>query len=153
MNRLIPIFLLTVCCLMGSCTNESKHFIKDAKLRAEVKQDFLKKMQAIKHDIPVPEELSTEKQEAFQFLYAYMPIGDIADYDTSFYIHNIDLAFLARETMPWGKQVPDEIFRHFVLPIRVNNENMDESRNYIYHELQDRVKNLSMYDAVLEVNQ
>ncbi len=152
MNRLIPIFLLTVCCLMGSCTNESKHFIKDAKLRAEVKQDFLKKMQAIKHDIPVPEELSTEKQEAFQFLYAYMPIGDIADYDTSFYIHNIDLAFLARETMPWGKQVPDEIFRHFVLPIRVNNENMDESRNYIYHELQDRVKNLSMYDAVLEVN-
>ena len=54
--------------------------------------------------------------------------------------------------MPWGKVVPEREFRHFVLPIRVNNENLDDSRKVFYEELKDRVKNLSLYDAVLEVN-
>lgn len=54
--------------------------------------------------------------------------------------------------MPWGKEIPDDVFRHFVLPIRVNNENLDDSRRVFYNELKDRVKNLSLHDAVLEVN-
>jgi hypothetical protein len=54
--------------------------------------------------------------------------------------------------MPWGKEIPEMIFRHFVLPVRVNNENLDESRMLFYEELKDRVKGLSLYDAVLEVN-
>lgn len=53
---------------------------------------------------------------------------------------------------PWGDQIPDELFRHFVLPIRVNNENLDDSRRVFYGELKDRVKHLSMKDAILEVN-
>ena len=35
-------------------------------------------------------------------------------------------------------------FLHFVLPVRVNNENMDESRMVFYAELKDHVKNLPM---------
>ena len=54
--------------------------------------------------------------------------------------------------MPWGDSIPDDIYRHFVLPIRINNENIDSSRVVFYEELKDRVKGLSMYDAVLEVN-
>ena len=54
--------------------------------------------------------------------------------------------------MPWGDSIPEDIFRHFVLPIRVNNENLDESRMVFFDELKDRVKGLSLYDAVLEVN-
>ena len=54
--------------------------------------------------------------------------------------------------MPWGKEIPDEVFRHFVLPIRVNNENLDDSRRVFYDELKDRVKGLPMKDAILEVN-
>ena len=30
------------------------------------------------------------------------------------------------------------MFRHFVLPIRVNNENLDDSRRVFYDELKDR---------------
>ena len=41
---------------------------------------------------------------------------------------------------------------HFVLPIRVNNEDLDDSRKVFYEELKERVKGLSLYDAVLEVN-
>ena len=51
-----------------------------------------------------------------------------------------------------GDSIPEDIFRHFVLPIRVNNENLDESRMVFFDELKDRVKGMSLYDAVLEVN-
>ncbi len=36
--------------------------------------------------------------------------------------------------------------------MRVNNENLDDSRKVFYEELKDRVKGFSLYDAVLEVN-
>ena len=43
--------------------------------------------------------------------------------------------------MPWGKKwFPEREFRHFVLPIRVNNENLDDSRKVFYEELKDRVE-------------
>ena len=54
--------------------------------------------------------------------------------------------------MSWGKNVPELLFRHFVLPIRVNNEPLDASRAYFYKELKERIKNLSMHDAILEIN-
>ena len=85
-------------------------------------------------------------------MYAYMPIGDITDYNGDFYLKNIRSSFQARNEMPWGDSIPEDIFRHFVLPVRVNNENLDESRMVFFDELKDRVKGLSLYDAVLEVN-
>ena len=97
-------------------------------------------------------ELSVEQRQALQFLYAYMPLPDVADYSGQFHLMNVDYALKARAEMPWGAIVPDREFLHFVLPVRVNNENLDESRRVFYEELKERVKNLSMYDAVLEVN-
>lgn len=92
------------------------------------------------------------QEQAMDFLYKYMPLPDKVDYDTAFYKRNVETSFLAREEMPWGKSVPEREFLHFVLPVRVNNENMDESRMVFYAELKDRVKNLSMKEAILEVN-
>ena len=83
------------------------------------------------------------------FLYAYMPIGDITDYSGNYYLENLRLSEQARNEMSWGKNVTDELFRHFVLPIRVNNENLDDSRKVFYGELKERVKGLSMKDAIL----
>ena len=81
-----------------------------------------------------------------------MPLGDITDYSGEYYLENIDYSLKAREEMPWGKTIPEREFRHFVLPVRVNNENLDDSRKVFYEELKDRVKGLSLHDAVLEVN-
>lgn len=92
------------------------------------------------------------QEQALDFLYRYMPLPDKIDYDSAFYQRNVETSFLAREEMPWGKSVPEREFLHFVLPVRVNNENMDESRMVFYAELKDRVKGLSMKDAILEVN-
>ena len=54
--------------------------------------------------------------------------------------------------MPWGKNVPELLFRHFVVPIRVNNEALDNARSVFYNELKDRIKGMSMMDAIIEVN-
>lgn len=95
---------------------------------------------------------SQKEHKALRFLYASMPACDVVDYSEDYYLNNIKASFSAREEMPWGKSVPEREFNHFVLPIRVNNENLDDFRIVYYEELRDRVKALSMYDAVLEVN-
>ena len=96
--------------------------------------------------------LSGSKLQAMQFLYAYMPLPDIADYSAEFHLNNVEYALKARAEMPWGKRVPVREFMHFVLPVRVNNENLDNSREVFYKELKERVQDLSMREAVLEVN-
>ena len=149
--------LLTVllCLFALAGCNKQAHFISDDVYRAEVEKDFLEKQQ----ELPIGdlfavfnETMTQEEKEAMMFLYAYMPIGDITDYSGDFYLRNIKSSFKARSEMPWGKQIPEDIFRHYVLPVRINNENLDESRMVFYDELKERVKNLSLHDAVLEVN-
>lgn len=81
-----------------------------------------------------------------------MALPDKTDYSKAFYEENIALALQARREMPWGKTIPEREFKHFVLPVRVNNENLDDSRKVFFAELKDRVKHLSMKDAILEVN-
>ena len=98
------------------------------------------------------ETLSGSRMQAMQFLYAYMPLPDIADYSAEFHLKNVDYALKARAEMPWGKSVPVREFMHFVLPVRVNNENLDNSREVFYKELKERVQDLTMREAVLEVN-
>ena len=95
---------------------------------------------------------SAEETEALKFLYAYMPLADVTDYSTAFFLDNVRASLTARREMPWGNKVPELLFRHFVLPMRVNNENLDSARVVFYRALKDRVRGLSMTDAVLEVN-
>ncbi len=92
------------------------------------------------------------ERQALDFLYKYMPLADSTDYSREFFEANVHQTFVTRDEMPWGKDVPDLIFRHFVLPLRVNNENLDSSRTVFYRELKPRVENLGMKDAILEVN-
>ena len=87
-----------------------------------------------------------------EFPDASKPLGDSVDYSQDYFSQNIKASFTAKKELPWGKRVPEREFKHFVLPVRVNNENLDDFRMVYYEELRDRVKNLTMYDAVLEVN-
>ena len=119
-------------------------FAKDFNARRELVAD--------KGYFDIFETLSGSRLQAMQFLYAYMPLPDIADYRAEFHLQNVDYALKARAEMPWGKQVPVREFMHFVLPVRVNNENMDSSRAVFYNELRERVQDLTMREAVLEVN-
>ncbi len=93
-----------------------------------------------------------EEQEALDFLYAGMPLPDSVDYSREFWEANVRVALKARREMPWGGKVPGREWRHFVLPLRVNNEDLDSFRIAYYDELKERVAGKTMYAAVLEVN-
>ena len=93
-----------------------------------------------------------ELKKALKFLYAYMPLGDIADYDGSLFAEAAKIALSTKHTTDWGPEIPDLLFNHFVLPLRVNNESLDSSRAIMNRELMPRIKGLSMEEAILEVN-
>ena len=96
--------------------------------------------------------VNEQEMEALRFLYAYMPLADVTDYPIEFYLENVRATFEARKQMPWGKNVPELMFKHFVLPLRVNNEALDMSRPVFFKELKERVAGMSMEEAILEVN-
>lgn len=93
-----------------------------------------------------------EEQEALDFLYAGMPLPDSVDYPREFWEANVKVTLRARHEMPWGERVPVREWQHFVLPLRVNNEDLDSFRIVYYDELKERVKDMTMYSAALEVN-
>jgi len=138
-------------------TFAQKHFITDKTYRKTVETkyqslsktispEFFKEVDAAKNLLPAAE------QEAYEFLYAYMPLSDLADYQPSYFVRIVQKTFEIKETMPWGKTVPEAEFRHFVLPVRINNSNLDSSRSFFFSQLKDRVKDMDMLEAALEVN-
>ncbi len=92
------------------------------------------------------------EKKAMDFLYDSMSIADIGDYDEDFYRANVKMSLLAREELSWGKEVPEDLFLHFVLPVRINNEHLDSFRIVWYESLKQRVQGMNMHDAALEVN-
>ena len=151
--------------LLSSC--EVHHFMTDSSYRAKVEADLQKRLEpkrlkarfAVDKDSRCLTEsegfvsdpyLTTEEFEALEFLYAYMPLADLTDYSTGYYLQNVRASFTARNEMGWN--VPEREFRHFVLPIRANNENLDTSRVVFYRELKPRIEGMSMQNAILEVN-
>ena len=135
---------------LSSCNNE-EHFITDKNYRKQVELDYSARTLTQERTeelskIMADENISLEEKEALKFLYAYMPLSDIADYSAEFFLDQVKGAFRTKETFSWGKTVPEDIFRHFVLVYRVNNENLDSARNVFFIELKDRIKDMNMYN-------
>jgi transglutaminase-like putative cysteine protease len=144
--------------ISNACGLTDKHFLRDEQYRGQVHEQFLKRTElAAGRSLQLfsvfdKQDLTIEQREALEFLYAYMPLSDLADYDGEFFLGQVDAAFKARDYFDWGKKIPEDVFRHFVLVYRVNNENLDTARQVFFDELKDRVKGLTMEEAVLEVN-
>ena len=146
--------------LVAACGGRETHFMKDKAYREAVQADFsarLEQTDAVFSPFDKTgtalndgELLSQEEREALEFLYAYMPLADAVDYPASYYLDQVRATFRIRKEMGW--KVPEREFRHFVLPIRVNNENLDTARVAFNREIAPRVKGLSMKEAILEVN-
>ena len=155
-NTILTVSLLA-CLFITACTDRPEdHILSDSKQRTTIKNELKAKQQLLPDgnlfDILKDKEISKKEKEALQFLYAYMPIGDITDYPGTYHLENVRIALRAKEEMPWGASIPELEFNHFVLPARVNNESLDRFRSTYYEELKARVQNLSLADAALEVN-
>lgn len=145
------LILLMLLCFQLS---QASLIFKDNQQRQEVLQTFNERMKQIGpkfFDIKGL-KLTDDELDALHFLYAYMPVADVTDYPTRFYVENIRRTFTTQQAMPWGTKVPQLLFRHFVMPLRVNNENLDDARKVFYDMLKDRIQGMSMQEAILEVN-
>ena len=149
----ILIFALITIILM-SCSGN--HLIHDQKYLLATERAFDQRKHLINRDSAFTrvfnKKLSPERSEALKFLYAYMPLSDQADYDCDFFLNNVDISLRARSEIKWGKKIPEEIFLHYVLPCRVNNENLDSFRIVYYDELKNRIKGKNLMEAALEIN-
>jgi transglutaminase-like putative cysteine protease len=147
--------LIMVLILMPGCN--SKHLINNREYLALTEKSFeyRKKLAANREDALFSvfnRDLTAEQTEALKFLFAYMPLSDLADYSGDFFLANINMSLRARKETSWGKNLPEEIFLHYVLPCRVNNENLDSFRIVYYNEISGRVKGKDILEAALEIN-
>ncbi|MBP9987028.1 MAG: transglutaminase domain-containing protein [Bacteroidales bacterium] len=90
------------------------------------------------------------KTDYVQFLYDSMPLSDSLVHPRSYWEANVAKTLEVRNKMGWD--VPEREFRHFVLPLRVNNENLDDFRTVYADSICARVSGMTMEQAALEIN-
>ncbi|RPI90180.1 MAG: polyhydroxyalkanoate depolymerase, partial [Planctomycetaceae bacterium] len=78
-------------------------------------------------------EASQDERRGMEFLIANMPDADLTSLTADFLLVNSALAWKARRELPWGRDIPDEIFFNHVLPYA----NVDEKRDPWRQELFD----------------
>lgn len=153
MIRQLPILMVAL--LYAGCTTDNQF----ARLheRTIVENDFQDRIRILDGtDNNLLNPLYGNHDSSFEFCYkfilAYSPLSDLADYTGEFHEANTSLAIQSRHETNWGSSVPDELFLHYVLPVRVNNENLDSFRIKYSEELFLRVEGLDARQAALEIN-
>src|SRR5512133_2225825 len=155
MKRLSLLQAIMLMAALVSCSNN--HLIRDRSYRQAVIKDYKNRSErfgerSIDLFSAVESAANLQQREAMQFMLAYMPLSDIAFYEPEFLRANVDAALRTRKEMTWGATVPYEIFLHFVLPQRVNNENLDSFRLVYRDEIYRRISGLDARNAALEIN-
>lgn len=95
---------------------------------------------------------TAEEARYLRFVFATMPLSDFMDYDLSLFLRTVQHALQVRKDFPWCAALPEHLFLTGVLYPRINTEELSDCRGVFYEKLRDRVRNLSLTDAVLEVN-
>ena len=149
------IILALIASILLSCSGN--HLINDSQYLATIEKAFNQRKQlATNRDSALfsvfNQPLSIKQSEALKFLYAFMPLNDLADYNGDFFLSNVDMSLRAKSETSCGKEIPEDVFLHYVLPCRINNENLDSFRIVYYNELIKRVKGKAIGEAALEIN-
>ena len=153
----IACFAMSDASLLAATGGSEDHLINNKEYRSKVESAFREREQ-LAHNRKdklfnvFGSGLSIQQQEALKFLFAYMPLSDLANYNGDFFLANANIALKTRQESPWGKSIPEDIFLHYVLPCRLSNESLDSFRIAYYDEIQRRVKGMDALHAALEIN-
>lgn len=101
-------------------------------------------------DREVEAGLTAEEKEYLAFLYGAMQLPDMTGYSFGYWVDNVRKTLEVRRNAGW--KIPEREFRHFVLPVRVNNEALDDFRMIYADDLCARVKGMTIEEAALEIN-
>lgn len=157
MKGLNWLVLLVFVGIVSSCGSSDFQIYSDLKYAELVDGEFERRKELARNRAEqlfsvMDKELSANEEQGLKFLFAFMPLNDLADYDGEFFLKQVQSSLAARDTFHWGESIPEDEFRHFVLPYRINNENLDTARQVFFDELKDRIKDMDMLEAALEVN-
>lgn len=100
----------------------------------------------------VMDACSEDEAICMQYLYAHMPISDLANYDGELFLKFVKHALKVRAMVPWGQDMDDEVFLNYVLQYRINNENVEFYSEAFFDELFPRINGLDLYKAIISVN-
>jgi hypothetical protein len=88
-----------------------------------------------------------------EFLIANLPACDLAQAQSEVLLEHLAYADTARQELPWGVTVPEDVFYHYVLPPRVSQEPLEAWRRYFFEQLFSVVMECkTMEEAAQEVN-
>jgi hypothetical protein len=151
-EKLLAILIIT---MIAGCSG--KHLINNEEYRNTVDAAFSQRKEVLKDRKEelfrvFDKKLSIQQKEALEFLISFSPLNDLAEFGSDFFLANINIALRSRAETTWGKILPEDIFLHYVLPLRVNNENLDSFRIICYDEILNRVRDKDIREAALEIN-
>ncbi|MBP3953859.1 transglutaminase domain-containing protein [Gemmata sp. G18] len=96
-------------------------------------------------------DVPKDQRKGMAFLVANMPDVDLKVLKAEFLLTNVELAYKARKEMPWGKDVPEEIFLNDVLPYANVDEKRDAWRKEFYELCVPMVKNCKTPTEAVQV--
>jgi len=97
--------------------------------------------------------ISPQEHEALTFLKANMPEGDVHLLKEDFLMENTRLALQAIREVPWGKDIPQDIFLNDVLPYASLNERRDNWRGDFHRRfITIAIKSKNIDQSVLALN-
>jgi poly(3-hydroxybutyrate) depolymerase len=98
-------------------------------------------------------DVPKEQRKGMAFLIENMPAGDLTSLRAEFLLTNVNLAYKARNEMPWGKAVPEDLFLNDVLPYANVDEKRDAWRTEFYELCRPLVKDCKTpTEAVQKLN-
>jgi len=95
-------------------------------------------------------EVPPAQSKAMQFLIAYMPECDARKLKAEFLLNNVAWAYKARETFPWAKEVPEDVFFNDVLPYVSLNERRDDWREDFFNRFSKYVRGAKTQKEALQ---
>ena len=108
-------------------------------------RDILMQLEAMERTQP-------DAAGALRWLYAASPLSDWANYDFGLFRSCAEHGVFLRRESPFARNLPEDIFLHYVLHIRVNEEELCDCRRTFYDLLSPRLQGLSPLEAVIEAN-
>jgi len=84
------------------------------------------------------------------FLIRYMPVEDLTVITEQMFTDNLRCAYEVRATYPWCSEYDEETFLHYVLPMRVSQEPLENWRPYFLENLKPYLSEATNLDDARE---
>ena len=80
-------------------------------------------------------QLAPPLSGAMEFLRDHLPLSDLDTYPLSYFLSCARHACMVRARFPWCAELEEELFYHYVLCPRVNDEDLSDHRALFFSQL------------------